>query len=435
VLVLIIIFFLAQKVLILRFHPGIFAFLILSIFFISIGSIASAQSSDSNKAFATVQNSLALVLSSDGLGTAFCIFSDETHSVFLTNHHVVGSDKTVRMLVQGDTNKKFMADVVRVGEEPLDAAVLIINYPHIPYLRLSSKSPDIGRRIGIAGYPKSQLDFAMRRLGLSSSVHSGTISSFVANGYYLEFDAQVDHGNSGGPLFDAETGVVYGIVTYKVSENAQVNLAINISKFDEFLANAHASASYIDPSSAKLSYVSPVPSSQESSPLPSSEPVTSEPVTKSSDSSILSSKSLPYDSSLEISSSRLPYAIDATYFPYFDGFNRSLRCTDDSFFKISMVKYDVIPDWPYAMLVRYANISHNHYKEHSDIESNDFAGNGIFLGSVINGLYEPANPSIFLPNNPLENRSIRTHNGFRYYIGSETLEIGGVIYPNIHIFV
>lgn len=64
----------------------------------------------------------------------------------------------------------------------------------------------------------------------------------------IEFDALTDHGNSGGPLFDASTGLVWGVVTLGIqsqtSEAVQNNLAIDTTSIHEFLMDANVPYHY-----------------------------------------------------------------------------------------------------------------------------------------------------------------------------------------------
>src|ERR1019366_1632282 len=57
------------------------------------------------------------------------------------------------------------------------------------------------------------------------------------NGYYIEFDAQSEPGNSGGPVFDSESGLVYGVVTYKLGDR-ETNIAIATPDLITFIQNA-----------------------------------------------------------------------------------------------------------------------------------------------------------------------------------------------------
>ena len=67
--------------------------------------------------------------------------------------------------------------------------------------------PREGTRVGVAGYPRTQVLFGQLGLGLTPSVHLGTVNALPAGGALIQFDAQIEPGNSGGPLFDANNGV------------------------------------------------------------------------------------------------------------------------------------------------------------------------------------------------------------------------------------
>ncbi|CAG2532846.1 Trypsin-like peptidase domain-containing protein [Maribacter dokdonensis] len=81
-----------------------------------------------------------------------------------------------------------------------------------PSLNLSKANFDIkiGSQIALFGYPFSQNNL---------SIHTGLISSknLIANVNYLQIDASINTGNSGGPVLDKESGEVIGIVTRKVN--------------------------------------------------------------------------------------------------------------------------------------------------------------------------------------------------------------------------
>ena len=164
--------------------------------------------------YARVEPSLALVAAGHGknlgFGTAFCIADlGGNNGLLLTNQHVVAGDPYPRVILMSNTHKVLAASVVRTS--PLDAAVLLIP-SDCRALRLSSTLPAVGARIALAGFPRIQLEAAFAGLGLSPSFHEGTISSLLAEAGLLQYDAQTDHGNSGSPLFDLDSGTVYGLV-------------------------------------------------------------------------------------------------------------------------------------------------------------------------------------------------------------------------------
>lgn len=214
---------------------------------------ASAALADDTESttYAQVEPSLALVVAGHGknlsIGSAFCV-SDigGNNSYLLTNQHVVAHDHYPRVILMSNPNHVLTASVIRTS--PLDAAVLLIPSDCQP-LSLSAAPPVVGTRIALAGFPSIQLRAAFAGLGLSPSFHEGTISSILASGGALQYDAQTDHGNSGSPLFDVSTGTVYGLVTaVNTGETGalQNNFAIGITALAPFLRNAHATASYVN---------------------------------------------------------------------------------------------------------------------------------------------------------------------------------------------
>jgi hypothetical protein len=70
-------------------------------------------------------------------------------------------------------------------------------------------------------------------------LHEGTVNALPAGGYFIQYDAQTEPGNSGGPLFDVETAVVYGIVVAKLRSSNESNVAIAANRLSAFLQNAH----------------------------------------------------------------------------------------------------------------------------------------------------------------------------------------------------
>lgn len=194
--------------------------------------------------YAKLKQSLAFVFAAtdEGIvtGSAFCVYSTQTESYFLTNHHVIDDSSDIRLALVSQGGNVYRARVVSLSST-LDAALLAVDTGGTPALVLAAELPPEGRSIGVAGYPVIQVELAMANLGFNPSLHEGTVSALAGN-QYVEYDAQTDHGNSGGPMFDSETGVVYGMVTYGVqspeSSSVQDNLAIPATQLLDFLNSA-----------------------------------------------------------------------------------------------------------------------------------------------------------------------------------------------------
>ncbi|MEQ6201786.1 trypsin-like peptidase domain-containing protein [Sulfitobacter sp. HNIBRBA2951] len=143
-----------------------------------------------------------------GLGSGF-IISDEGQIV--TNHHVVDGAQVVQVTLAD--GRKFDAQVV--GSDPAtDIALLSIKAEvDLPYVSFgTSETMRVGDEVVAVGNP----------FGLSSTVTSGIISAKardINSGPYDEFiqtDAAINRGNSGGPLFNNE-GEVIGVNTAIIS--------------------------------------------------------------------------------------------------------------------------------------------------------------------------------------------------------------------------
>lgn len=195
--------------------------------------------------FSNIKPSLAFVISKTknvvSLGTAFCVYSSPDTSIFLTNRHVVDKDQAPRLILMAHPDKPVDGAVVRLGSS-LDVALIAVPTGNVPVVTLSSSTPKEGQDIAIAGFPAMQIDLFVHKLGLAPSLHLGTISALIGSGALLEYDAQTDHGNSGGPLFDVGSGVVYGIVTWGntgTTGAVQNNVAIAVQDLTQFFQNAH----------------------------------------------------------------------------------------------------------------------------------------------------------------------------------------------------
>ncbi|HEY1858629.1 Do family serine endopeptidase [Acidocella sp.] len=137
-------------------------------------------------------------------GSGFIINSS---GIVVTNNHVVKDAKTVSVILSDGTS--YPAKII--GTDPkTDLAVLKINVGHpLPYVELgSSKDVEPGEWVVAMGNP----------FGLGGTVTAGIVSALgrnIGDGPYdrfIQIDAPINEGNSGGPLFD-QHGQVIGINT------------------------------------------------------------------------------------------------------------------------------------------------------------------------------------------------------------------------------
>ena len=139
-----------------------------------------------------------------GLGSGFIISGE---GQIVTNHHVVAGASIVKVTLED--GRKFDAKVI--GSDPAtDIALLSIKADvDLPFVTFgTSEEMRVGDEVVAVGNP----------FGLSSTVTSGIISAKsrdINAGPYDEFiqtDAAINRGNSGGPLFN-NAGDVIGVNT------------------------------------------------------------------------------------------------------------------------------------------------------------------------------------------------------------------------------
>jgi S1-C subfamily serine protease len=149
------------------------------------------------------QDAVVAVVAGAANGTGAVVSAD---GYVLTAAHLVGTQKSV--LLRFKSGLELPAEVVRV-DAGRDTALLKAPGRGFACLRTEPTSPAVGTEIWAIGNPLSD--------ELARSVTRGVVSGnqTVQNRSYLQTDAAVNPGSSGGPLLDA-SGAVRGIVIEKV---------------------------------------------------------------------------------------------------------------------------------------------------------------------------------------------------------------------------
>ena len=156
---------------------------------------------------------------SSALGSGFII---DEKGLVVTNNHVIQDAEDIIVRVSGD--KEFSAKVI--GADPLsDIAVLQLDTKEkfIPVKFGDSDAARIGDWVIAIGNP----------FGLGGTVTSGIISarnrSIGLSRYedYIQTDASINSGNSGGPLFDMK-GDVIGINTAILGRSGSIGIGFSI---------------------------------------------------------------------------------------------------------------------------------------------------------------------------------------------------------------
>ncbi len=153
------------------------------------------------------------------LGSGFII--DKTGTV-VTNNHVIQGAEDIFVTVNGE--KEYEAEII--GTDPLsDIAVLKIKSKEkfLPVKFADSDTARVGDWVIAIGNP----------FGLGGTVTSGIISarnrSIGLSRYedYIQTDASINSGNSGGPLFDMN-GNVIGINTAILGQSGSIGIGFSI---------------------------------------------------------------------------------------------------------------------------------------------------------------------------------------------------------------
>lgn len=196
-----------------------------------LGQCPSQADADVADVFRALRPSLALIVSGDSSGTAFCIASNGRESYYLTDLHVVGDTNSATLYQQYPAVVKMSGTVVARGSlsADVDLAVVRVARGNIPTVRLRSVSSREGEPVALAGYPSSQFTIAKIGYGLVPSMHVGSISAILAGGRVIQYDAETLPGNSGGPVFSTSTGEVVGVVRAKVKGFTEINLATAVA--------------------------------------------------------------------------------------------------------------------------------------------------------------------------------------------------------------
>ena len=145
----------------------------------------------------------------------------------VTNLHVIrGAQRCEIKTLDGKGRVFPVAGAIAVDEEG-DLALLSVEMPpeRARTSEVSAVLPDEGETIFVIGNP----------LKLEGSVSDGIVSAVreVPNvGKIIQITAPISHGNSGSPVFNLK-GQVVGVVTVKVTNGQNINLAIAAARLEK----------------------------------------------------------------------------------------------------------------------------------------------------------------------------------------------------------
>jgi serine protease Do len=134
-------------------------------------------------------------------------------NIGITNYHVIEKSKIDFIKIKDDFHE--IIEILDYSpKEEKDYVIFKTNYRSSNYLKISTSRPKIGEETFAIGSPYA----------LENTLTKGTISGYRGN-HLIQIDATIDHGSSGGPLFNMN-GEVIGVTTSGISSG--LNFAVNI---------------------------------------------------------------------------------------------------------------------------------------------------------------------------------------------------------------
>lgn len=173
-----------------------------------------------------VNSAVYKVNTAGGSGTAFYL---KSRGIFVTNQHVVNGFKVVA--VENQKKDRYLAHVIQINPEADLAFLKVIGgFPEqdsVPELSIDSVELQARDKVFVLGFP----------FGMPFTVTEGIVSAprqLMEGRHYIQTDAAVNPGNSGGPVVNAQ-GEVVGVTTAKFNNADNVGFAIPAKELENEL--------------------------------------------------------------------------------------------------------------------------------------------------------------------------------------------------------
>jgi serine protease Do len=167
----------------------------------------------------------------DAYGSGVAVASGAWGTQILTVQHVIDGARGLRVTL--DDRRSVPARVV-ASDADTDVALVQIDVPNRPVAALGASSAvSPGTQVGVAGYPIPDA-FEDEALGTQTSVFAGRVSSIRKDA--LELDLPIIPGESGGPVFVADSGVVIALAESRFDDEKAIGFGVPIEDAEKFLA-------------------------------------------------------------------------------------------------------------------------------------------------------------------------------------------------------
>ena len=170
---------------------------------------------DSTRIEAAVDGVVSIETDTDRVGSGFFV---SPSCLVVTNEHVIRGSATI--IVRTSAKRLLSAHLISKDSER-DLALLRTNAPSCSGL-LFGNNPKVGQEVFAIGSP----------LGLTNTITRGIISAFRETNsgvHYVQIDAALNPGNSGGPLI-TNLGSVVGVNTWQFKGAQGLNFAVAASE-------------------------------------------------------------------------------------------------------------------------------------------------------------------------------------------------------------
>ena len=168
----------------------------------------------------------------DAYATGFVVASGDWGSDILTVQHAIEGAWNLHITIG---NRWHAPARVIAQNDDLDLALLRTARRRLPAISLGTSAHlqgEVGREVGLLGYPIPD-EFDDEGLGLATSLDSGRLSSVRKDA--LEVTLSIVPGESGAPVFIADTGEVVGVAESRFDEERSIGFAVPIDDVKRFL--------------------------------------------------------------------------------------------------------------------------------------------------------------------------------------------------------
>jgi S1-C subfamily serine protease len=162
--------------------------------------------------------------------TGIVVASGPWGSDILTVEHALEGAWNLRLTI--DNKQKVPATIVSKNAD-IDVALVRTKRANLPVAKLGRVADaQAGRTVGLLGYPIPD-QFDDEGLGLATSLTSGQVSSMREDA--VEVTLQIVPGESGSPVFLADTGEIVGMAESRFDEERSIGFALPIDDAEKFL--------------------------------------------------------------------------------------------------------------------------------------------------------------------------------------------------------